>query len=43
MVKELMDSRGEAVEVSSPIRKDPEDDRKVMRHTRSYYKKVSNI
>lgn len=27
---------------SSPLKKDPEDERKIMRHTRSYYKKMAS-
>lgn len=42
LVKELMDSEGNVDEYSnSPLKNDPEDDRKLMRHTRSYYKKLS--
>ncbi|EGW35402.1 uncharacterized protein SPAPADRAFT_53668 [Spathaspora passalidarum NRRL Y-27907] len=41
MVKELLDSNGkDSVISTSPLKVDPVDDRKVMRHTRSYYKKI---
>ncbi|KAK6200118.1 histone deacetylase domain-containing protein [Scheffersomyces amazonensis] len=44
MVKEIMDYHHptRVLEVSkSPIKVDPEDERKLMRHTRSYYKKLA--
>lgn len=41
LIKELMDSDGNLIDISkSPLRTDPGDDRKLMRHTRSYYKKL---
>lgn len=43
MVKELIAHNVNLGEISnSPLKKDPEDERKVMRHTRSYYKKMAN-
>ncbi|KAG7662756.1 HOS3 [[Candida] subhashii] len=40
MVKELMDSNGKLLVVpESPVKVDPEDGRKVVRHTRSYYRR----
>ncbi|KAK6464195.1 histone deacetylase [Scheffersomyces coipomensis] len=44
MVKEIMDYHhpNRVSEVSqSPLKTDPQDDRKIMRHTRSYYKKLA--
>lgn len=43
IIKEIMDSEGNIVEYShSPLKKDPDDNRRIMRHTRSYYKKLNN-
>lgn len=43
MLREILDSEAQAKEFSnSPIKKDPDDDRRIMRHTRSYYKKSTN-
>lgn len=40
MLREILDEKGNPREYSSsPLRKDPEDNRRLMRHTRSYYKK----
>ncbi|KAG7193259.1 uncharacterized protein KQ657_001022 [Scheffersomyces spartinae] len=41
MVKEILADGSEAIE-SSPIKADPEDSRRIIRHTRSYFKKVNN-
>lgn len=38
LVKELMDSDGNLLDLSNSPKSDPSDDRKLMRHTRSYYK-----
>lgn len=42
MVKEILDRGNSSIRLDSPIRRDPDDERKVMRHTRSYHKKVTN-
>lgn len=40
MLREILDEEGHPNELSnSPIRQDPEDHRRLMRHTRSYFKK----
>lgn len=41
MVKDIIGSSTAEVS-SSPLKKDPEDERKIMRHTRSYYKKMAS-
>lgn len=42
MVKEILDRGNSSIRLDSPIRRYPDDERKVMRHTRSYHKKVTN-
>lgn len=40
MLREILDEEGNPHEFSkSPVRNDPEDNRRIIRHTRSYYKK----
>ncbi|CCE81869.1 Piso0_002547 [Millerozyma farinosa CBS 7064] len=43
MEKELIDTKEQDIPVSapSPLKKDPNDSRKVLRHTRAYYKKLA--
>lgn len=44
MVKEILDSDGNVLkDVSySPLKNDPEDKRRIVRHTRAYYKKLAS-
>ena len=42
MLRNLLDDNGSSKEFpNSPISKDPEDDRRLLRHTRSYYRKTT--
>lgn len=44
MVKEILDSDGNALkDISySPLKNDPEDNRRIVRHTRAYYKRLAS-
>lgn len=43
MVKELLDSEGNPTGYAgSPVKMDPDDERRLMRHTRSYYRKTKD-
>lgn len=43
MLREILDQSKASLGIyQSPVRYDPEDNRRILRHTRSYYKKTSN-